>query len=70
MIPFNRIQHIETVRGPIERLLGLATIKIFSAGGLSSDLSISGLEAERATRLKRIILNKANSENDTADDEY
>lgn len=69
VIPFNRIQHIETVRGPIERLLGLATIKIFSAGGLSSDLSISGLEAERATRLKRIILNKANSENDTADDE-
>lgn len=69
IVPFNRIQHIETVRGPIERILGLSTIKIFSAGGISADLSIGGLEAERAARLKRIILTKANSENDAADDE-
>lgn len=61
-IPFNRIQHIETVRGPIERYLGLASIRIFSAGGLSSDLSISGLELQRASNLKKLILDKAKAE--------
>ncbi|QTH62950.1 PH domain-containing protein [Psychrosphaera ytuae] len=61
-IPFNRIQHIETVRGPIERYLGLASIRIFSAGGLSSDLSISGLELQRASSLKKLILDKTESE--------
>lgn len=63
-IPFNRIQHIETVRGPIERYLGLASIRIFSAGGLSSDLSISGLELHRASNLKKLILDKAKAEDE------
>ena len=62
IVPFNRIQHIETQRGLFERKLGLATVKIFSAGGLSSDLVISGLSVLRASQLRQIILDKTNSE--------
>ena len=59
IIPFNRIQHIEVVRGPVERFLDLSSLKIFSAGGLSSDLSISGLTSQRAEAIKQLILDKA-----------
>lgn len=62
IVPFNRIQHIETQRGLFERKLGLATVKIFSAGGLASDLVISGLSVMRASQLRQIILDKTNSE--------
>jgi uncharacterized protein len=62
IIPFNRIQHIESHRGPIERKLGLATLKIYTAGGASSDIAMSGLTAHRASQLRELILNKTSSE--------
>lgn len=57
-IPFNRIQHAEVKQGPIERLYKLHNLKIFTAGGSSSDLSIPGLTEENALKLKNFILNK------------
>lgn len=57
-IPFNRIQHCALSRGPIEKSIGLATLQIFTAGGDSSDLSISGLRYEEAERLKHFLLKK------------
>lgn len=57
-IPFNRIQHAEVKQGPIERLYKLHNLKIFTAGGSSSDLSIPGLTEETALKLKNFILNK------------
>ncbi|MDG1160297.1 MAG: PH domain-containing protein [Flavobacteriales bacterium] len=54
-IPFNRIQHSETSRGPLERKFKLSTLKIFTAGGSQSDLSISGLDPDRAQELKDFI---------------
>ena len=54
-IPFNRIQHSEISRGPIERKFKLSTLKIFTAGGSQSDLSISGLDPDRAQELKDFI---------------
>lgn len=60
VIPFNRIQHSEVNQNPIERIFGLAKLKLFTAGGASSDLSIPGLKPERAEQLKFYISNKAN----------
>ncbi len=51
-IPFNRVQHSEISRGPIARLFRLTTLRIYTAGGATSDLSIGGLEPEEATRLR------------------
>ncbi|MBY6203817.1 PH domain-containing protein [Halomonas denitrificans] len=52
MLPFARIQHVETSSGPIERWKGLARLKLFTAGGMTSDLDIIGLEATTADTLR------------------
>lgn len=54
-IPFNRIQHCEISQGPLGRLFDLASVKVYTAGGSSSDLSINGLHKERAQRLRDYI---------------
>ncbi len=58
IVPFERIQHCEVNRGPIDRYFGLASLKVFTAGGSSSDLSIPGLTEARAHRLKDYITKK------------
>lgn len=54
--PYTRIQHIEVTRGPWERMLGLATLKLFSAGGAVHSLSLAGLNHERAENLRDYIV--------------
>lgn len=54
-IPYNRIQHSEVVQGPISRAMKLSTLKVYTAGGSTSDLSISGLEPNEAERLREWI---------------
>lgn len=60
-IPFNRIQHSEVAQGPLERSYKLSTLKIYTAGGSSSDLSVPGLEAEEAQKLRDFIAKKASA---------
>lgn len=57
-IPFNRIQHAEVKQGPVERIFGLHSLKVYTAGGDSSDLVIPGLEEENASRIKEYIMGK------------
>jgi len=57
-VPFNRIQHTEIKDGPIDRLFTLCELEIYTAGGSSSDLSLSGLDPEDAKRLKEFISHK------------
>lgn len=58
IIPFNRIQHVAIQEGVFPRLYGLAALKIFTAGGSSADIRISGLKKEEAARIKEWILDK------------
>lgn len=58
VIPFNRIQHIEIKHGPLDRKFGLCGLKIFTAGGSQSDLSIPGLNQNRAEAIKEFIIGK------------
>lgn len=62
LLPLNRVQHIEIHRGPIERRLGLSSLRLYTAGGSGVDLQISGLESERADRIKQFILDKTKNE--------
>ena len=55
MIPFKRVQHCEVNQNPLERLFGLSRLKVFTAGGASSDLSIAGLTPHKAEQLKLFI---------------
>ena len=57
-IPFNRIQHTEINHGPIDRFFKLCELDIYTAGGSSSDLSISGLDPEKAANIKEYISEK------------
>ncbi len=63
-IPFNRIQHAELKQGPLERMYGLHSLKVFTAGGQSSDLVIPGLKEETALAIKDFILGKTASDGD------
>lgn len=58
VIPFNRVQHCEVSQGPIDRFYNLAELKVFTAGGSSSDLKIDGLNPETAARIKDFIVTK------------
>ena len=42
-LPYNRIQHIEIARSFMARKLGLASLKIYSAGESGGDMVIHGL---------------------------
>lgn len=55
LIPFNRIQHVSIEQGPLMRLFGLAELSIFTAGGMTSDLTISGVKLAEAEKLKAYL---------------
>lgn len=57
-VPFNRVQHTEIKDGPIDRLFNLCELEIYTAGGSSSDLNLSGLDPADAARLKEFISHK------------
>lgn len=54
-IPRYRIQHVDTRQGPVERMLGLARLQVFTAAGMSADGSIPGLAVDEAERLRDIL---------------
>lgn len=56
-LPLVRVQHVETSHGPLERLFGLATLKIFTAGAMTADVTIFGLPQDEAERLHQFLLN-------------
>ena len=64
IVPFNRVQHIETHRNPFERKLTLASLKLFTAGGMGADLEINGLNVERASKIRQFILKKEQGASD------
>ncbi|MEM7657335.1 MAG: PH domain-containing protein [Bacteroidota bacterium] len=58
IVPFNRVQHCAIHQGPLDKLFQLATLKVFTAGTDSSDLSIPGLHPDRAQQLKEFLLKR------------
>jgi membrane protein YdbS with pleckstrin-like domain len=48
----SRIQHVDTRQGPVERMLGLATVVVFTAGSVGAMVGIAGLAAARADALR------------------
>jgi membrane protein YdbS with pleckstrin-like domain len=50
------MQHVDLTRGPIERLFGLATLVVFTAGNEGSAFRVPGLAAARARSLRDRIL--------------
>ena len=51
-IPLSRIQHVDTHQGPLEQLMKLSQLHVFTASGMSSDGCLPGLSIEMADSLR------------------
>jgi membrane protein YdbS with pleckstrin-like domain len=58
LVPYHRLQQIDVVRGPLERLLGLATLTLRTAAA-TSDARIPGIDAVSADEVRRLLLERA-----------
>jgi uncharacterized protein len=52
LLPLSRLQHVDLERGPFERMYGLASLVLHTAGTHSASIRIPGLDAEYAVRLR------------------
>jgi membrane protein YdbS with pleckstrin-like domain len=52
LLPLSRLQHVDLERGPFERMYGLASLVLHTAGTHSANITIPGLDADEAARLR------------------
>jgi uncharacterized protein len=55
-VPRTRVQHTDINRGPIDRRLGLATLKVYTAGTRMASVDLDGVAAGRALQLRDALL--------------
>jgi hypothetical protein len=60
VVPFVRIQHVDTSREPLERLTGLGSLVVYTAGSRGADVTVPGLPplvaGDLQRRLKRLAI--------------
>ncbi|WP_142856327.1 PH domain-containing protein [Salinigranum halophilum] len=60
VVPFVRIQHVDSSRSPVERAVGLGRVVVYTAGSRGADVSVPGLTPVAADdlreRLKRLAI--------------
>ena len=52
MVPLVRVQHIDVTRGPLEKMFGVATLVVHTAGTHNSVVTLPGLSPERAGEIR------------------
>jgi membrane protein YdbS with pleckstrin-like domain len=57
-IPLDRIQHVDTRQGPMERAFGLSRLVVYTAAGMSADGSIPGLDEAQADALRDTLVRR------------
>ncbi len=55
VVPFGRVQHIDVEQGPLERLYGLGTLVLHTAGNHNSSVSLPGLAHGDALAMREAI---------------
>ena len=58
IVPLNRIQHIELNEGIFSRIFKLGSLQLFTAGGQSGHIHISGIAIEEAKSIRDLLLKK------------
>jgi len=56
--PLNRIQHIELNEGIFSRIYKLGSLQLFTAGGQSGHIHISGIAIDEAKSIRDLLLKK------------
>jgi membrane protein YdbS with pleckstrin-like domain len=57
-IPAGRIQHVDIQQGPLERTMGLARVRVYTASGGGADGVIPGLTMEAADALRERLVRR------------
>ncbi|GAA0477205.1 hypothetical protein GCM10009096_18850 [Parasphingorhabdus litoris] len=55
IVPFNRIQHIDVAQGPLQRMFGLSTLIVHTAGTHNSIVTLPGLSTPDAEAMRDTI---------------
>ncbi|WP_316848192.1 PH domain-containing protein [Pedobacter psychrodurus] len=58
IVPLNRIQHIELNEGIFSRIYKLGSLQIFTAGGQTGHIHISGIAINEAKSIRDLLLKK------------
>ncbi|QNR82808.1 PH domain-containing protein [Pedobacter riviphilus] len=58
IVPLNRIQHIELNEGIFSRMYKLGSLQLFTAGGQTGHIHISGIAIDEAKRIRDLLLKK------------
>ena len=61
-VPYSRIQHTDVSRGPVERWFGLSTLIVHTAGTENASISLDGLPAARAYRIRDLLLTEVEAD--------
>lgn len=69
IIPYSRVQHVAVHEGIIARWLDLATVEVFTAGGVGGDIKIPGLEKIHATAIKQLLVGKIDSKQEQGEED-
>lgn len=52
IVPFGRVQHIDVAQGPIQRMFGLGTLILHTAGTQGASVPLPGLPVAEAERMR------------------
>lgn len=55
IVPFGRVQHIDVAQGPIQRLYGLATLILHTAGTHGASVPLPGLAVRTAEAMRERV---------------
>lgn len=63
-VPLSRVQHVDLKHGPVERRFRLATLVVHTAGTRDSAVSVAGLDADEAVRLRDTLALQVDDDDD------
>ena len=55
VVPFVRVQHLDVVRGPLDKMFGTANLVVHTAGTHNSIVTVPGLAPGRAAEIRDVI---------------
>lgn len=58
IVPLNRIQHVALNEGMLSRIFKLGTLHVYTAGGSSGEVSIAGIDIEKAKAIKEALVQR------------
>jgi len=55
VVPLVRVQHLDVIRGPLDKMFGTASLVVHTAGTLNSTVVVPGLSPQNAAQIRDAI---------------